>query len=171
MKKYVILITILFTTSIGYFLYKNLQGFFDTNQVRLPLSMIEKDENKPASYSARFFIFTNGTKRVFDASMYHNRSPEIFLESNDPSIIQIKKEEATWQDFFSTLPTPFRLTEKCLITGTNEEYCSGANGTLRFYLNKKRLDDPFNIQILDKDELLVSFGMSETNLKNELNEF
>lgn len=109
-----------------------------------------------ADYTARFAIFTHGTFRIFSAAMYHNLSPEVFIQSNNPNIVRVKKNNLTWNDFFSTLP--FKLTKQCLTTGEGEQFCTGNEGTLKFYLNGKRDDDMLNRIIQPRDAVLVSFG-------------
>jgi len=111
---------------------------------------------------ASFAIFTNGTFRVFTATMYHNLSPDVFIEGSNPNVIQIKKDGLTWNDFFSTLP--FKLTHECLTTGTGQTFCTGSNGTLKFYINGEKAVNVLDQQINNGDKLLVTFG-NETELE------
>ena len=80
---------------------------------------------KNVDYKARFAIFTNGTKRVFTAPMYHNLSEDVYIEASDPSVVHVKKEGKTWMNFFLTLP--FKLDKNCLTTVTNETFCATPN--------------------------------------------
>lgn len=131
-------------------------------------------KEKPVDYKASFAIFTHGTFRVFTASMYHNLSPDVFIQSDNPNIVHVKKPGLTWDDFFKTLP--FKLTRDCLKTGTGETFCtrstsSGQAGTgeLKFYLNGVK-----DASLLDKiinagDQALISFGNeNETQIENQL---
>ncbi len=115
---------------------------------------------------ASFAIFTNGTFRVFTAAMYHNLSPDVFIEVSNPNIIHIKKDGLTWNDFFSTLP--FKLTHECLTTGTGQTFCTGSKGTLKFYINGEKSINALDQRINNKDKLLVSFGNeSEIAIKKQ----
>lgn len=105
---------------------------------------------------AAFAIFTNGTFRVFTASMYHNLSEDVFIESPNPNIVQVKKEGVSWDDFFKTLP--FKLDPDCLTTGTGQTFCSGQEGRLKFYLNGSEDKDALDKIINNGDKLLISFG-------------
>ena len=108
------------------------------------------DAPKNVDYKARFAIFTNGTKRIFTASMYHNLSKDVYLEGSDPSIVHVKKDGATWMDFFATLP--FKLRKDCLTTGTNETFCTTKNA------------------INNGDWALISYGTeNEAQIKPQLN--
>lgn len=106
-------------------------------------------------YTASFEIYTNGTKRIFTQAMYHNQSEDVFIESSDPSIIKVNKENVTWSDFFETLP--FSLTKECLVTGTKQTFCSNETGQLRFMLNGIEIKDALDIVIQPDDELIVRY--------------
>lgn len=123
---------------------------------------------KTINYKARFAIYTNGTKRIFTASMYHNLSKDVYIEASDPSTVHVKKDGTTWMNFFMTLP--FKLDKDCLTTGTNETFCATKNSTLKFYLNGIRNDSLLILPIKDGDLALISYGTeTETQIKSQLN--
>jgi len=105
--------------------------------------------------SANFEIYTNGTKRVFTSSMYHNLSADVYISAQDPSIVNVKKEKITWSDFFNTLP--MSLSKDCLVTGTNQTFCIGENGVLRFYINGVENRNTLDLVIQNQDSLTVKF--------------
>ena len=114
-----------------------------------------------------FAIFTNGTFRIFTASMYHNLSQDVYIDASNPNIVQVKKSGTTWNGFFSTLP--FKLTPECLTTGTNESFCNGSTGALQFYINGVKYDNALEQEINDGDKLLVTFGTeSEAQIKQQI---
>lgn len=116
----------------------------------------KKQAQQTVDYNASFAIFTNGTFRVFTASMYHNLSEEVYIQADNPNIVHIKKKGITWNQFFKTLP--FTLTKDCLTTGTKETFCTGVSGKLQFYLNGNRDDNALDLEINAGDQLLVTFG-------------
>jgi len=125
---------------------------------------------KNVDYQARFAIFTNGTKRIFTAPMYHNLSKDVYIEQSDPSIVHVKKDGTTWMEFFMTLP--FKLNKDCLTTGTNETFCKTKNATLKFYLNGIRNNNLLMGKIKDGDWALISYGTeNEEQIKSQLNSF
>lgn len=105
---------------------------------------------------ASFIIFTNGTLRMFSDPKYHNLSPEVYIQRDNPSIIHAKKPGITWADFFNTLP--MKLSIDCLITGTGQTFCSNESQKLKFYLNGQLKPNALEQSIKDGDQLLVSFG-------------
>ncbi|MBI2029615.1 hypothetical protein HYT02_04320 [Candidatus Gottesmanbacteria bacterium] len=122
-----------------------------------------QNQNSPAGqvntsndFTASFEIFTNGTKRIFTAAMYHNQSPDVFIQNSDPSIIYVKKAGITWTDFFETLP--FSINKTCLVTGTKETYCSQGNKKLRFFINGLEMPNALDLKIQPGDALRVTYG-------------
>ena len=109
--------------------------------------------------AAAFAIFTNGTFRVFTASMYHNQSSNVYIESSNPNLIQVKKGGVTWGDFFNTLP--FKLSDTCLTTGTGETFCTNDTRSLKFYINREFTEDALSREIKNGDKLLVSYGVEK----------
>lgn len=123
---------------------------------------------KTVDYKARFAIYTNGLKRTFTASMYHNLSKDVYIEASDPTIVHVKKDGIRWMDFFLTLP--FKLDKDCLTTGTNETFCATKNATLKFYLNGVRNDSLLFTPIKNGDIALISYGTeNEAQIKSQLN--
>lgn len=106
-------------------------------------------------FTATFIIITNGTTRNFSAAMYHNRSADVYIEAANPTVVHIKKAGVTWNDFFQTLP--FSLTKECLTTGTQETFCTGETGTLRFYLNDIESPNLLDTQIKADDHARIQF--------------
>lgn len=111
---------------------------------------------KNVDFTASFGIYTNGTFRVFTASMYHNLSKDVFIKADNPNRVYVKKAGVTWDDFFKTLP--MKLTKDCLTTGTRQTFCTDNNGRLRFYLNGKEDNNALGKQIENGDRLLISYG-------------
>lgn len=131
---------------IGFFIFSS------TKQV--PTVMPQTQES--VDMKGSFAIFTNGTFRVFTASMYHNRSADVFIESSNPNIVRVKKAGVTWGDFFATLP--MKLTPNCLTTGTGQSFCTNDRQTLKLYINDQLDVKALEKQINTGDQLLVSYG-------------
>ena len=161
MKKILIIILlILAVLVISYLLFSNRKSGESSNNspVQDAPQPTSTPEQENVDYTASFEIYTNGTKRDFRAAMYHNRSQDVYIESSDPSIIQVKKSVITWEEFFNSLP--MRLTTQCLITGTNEQLCSDDEKKLRFFLNDKENPDSLFQTINDTDKLVVTYGLA-----------
>lgn len=106
-------------------------------------------------FTARFEIFTNGTKRVFTEAKYHNQSIDAYIEKPDPHLIYIKKPGITWNDFFSTLP--FSVTKDCLVTGTKQTFCTTETKKLYFYLNDQEIPDVLDKLVAPDDLLRIEY--------------
>jgi hypothetical protein len=155
----IILLIITVPIAIGIFIFLNFQTndktttHIDTfDQAKQDLQEIQ---SSLTDFTASFEIYTNGTKRIFTASMYHNQSEDVYITPNDPSIIHVKKPGTTWSDFFQTLP--FSLTADCLTTGNGETYCSNSTQKLMFLLNGESTPNALNNQIQPGDKLVVKF--------------
>ena len=170
MKRTYGLIAIVFLIAVVFWLIKK-PAANQTQPVKISVSLTPSPTlvaPKNVDYEARFAIYTNGTKRIFTNSMYHNLSKNVYLEASDPSIVHVKKDGVTWMEFFATLP--FKLSKDCLTTGTNETFCITKNATLKFYLNGVKNNNLLMEKIKDSDLALISYGTeSETQIKSQLN--
>lgn len=128
-----------------------------------------KVPSEEVNIKASFLIFTNGTKRDFSASRYHNLTDYVYLVTENPTTIHAKKKGVTWGDFFGTLP--MKLTENCLTTGTGQLFCSNGFETLKFYLNGVKTEGVLGKEIKDGDKFLISYGEdNEEEIKKQLNQ-
>ena len=176
-KAIVVSISLLIVVSLGLFLISNMSKNSTSSKAKESSQLQSTSSDQVQSVDkqsfstnkqASFAIFTNGTFRNFTASMYHNLSNDVFIQKNNPNIVHVKKAGITWSDFFKTLP--FSLTKDCLTTGTKEKFCSGVQGTLKFYLNGVRNEDSLSQEIEVGDKLLVTYGTeSEGIIKQQLN--
>lgn len=121
------------------------------NQLQSPTTSSEN-----VDYKASFTIYTNGTFRIFSASMYHNLSKDVYIEASNPNLVNVKKANASWRDFFATLP--MKLDENCLITGTKQTFCTNDKYVLQFYLNGEKDQSALDQPIKPGDKLLVIYG-------------
>ena len=106
-------------------------------------------------YKASFAIYTNGTFRIFTDPKYHNLSEDVYIDSSNPNIVNVKKANTTWNDFFKTLP--MQLEKNCLITGTKQTFCTNEEYTLQFYLNGEQNQSALDQVISPGDKLLVTY--------------
>lgn len=114
------------------------------------------EQSKPINFTANFEIYTNGTKRIFTDPKYHNQSPDVYLTSEDPSIIHVKKPGITWNHFFKTLP--FSITKDCLITGTKQTFCTTEIQKLKFFINQTETPNALDLEIKEGDLLKIVYG-------------
>lgn len=151
-----------------FLIYKNNNSktLISENNVR-QTSSPTASPNIPVDIQASFAIFTNGTFRIFSDERYQNLSEDVYLQNPNPNIVNVKKENITWNDFFKTLP--MKLSKDCLVTGTKQTFCTGSAGSLKFYINGTEDSDTLDKIIHSNDKLLVSFGNeSEEQIQNQL---
>lgn len=131
----------------------------DTPQPQIQKRQVMQPEpttpKKPGEKRASFAVITDGGFRKFSAPMYHNLSPDVYIEAHYPNVIHIMKDGITWRQFFATLP--MKVSETCLTTGTDETFCTNANGTITFYLNKQKVVNVLDKVIQDGDELSITY--------------
>ena len=164
MKTPFIVITVLLVLISGFFIFKqkSTQYVTPTKSTTSPSAIVQ-----PVDITASFTIKTDSVTRSFKTEKYHNQSPFVYITSDDPTKVHVKKEGITWNDFFKTLP--MELTKDCLITGDGETLCDGKNGTLMFYLQSNEgsphLNGVEDKDLLDKevkqgDSILIRFTSS-----------
>ncbi|MEX0896343.1 MAG: hypothetical protein WDZ94_05445 [Patescibacteria group bacterium] len=112
-------------------------------------------DSQEVDFTAGFEVYTLGTKRIFTNTMYHNLSSNVYIEASDPNVVHVKKTGITWADFFESLP--FSLEKDCLVTGTNQTFCTNEVGTLRFFINGNEDSDALDRVIQPNDFLRVSY--------------
>ncbi|MDP2638144.1 MAG: hypothetical protein Q8P26_03730 [Candidatus Levybacteria bacterium] len=135
-------------------------AFLLFNQSSTPKVSIQIPSPTPqdtrVNIKASFTIITGNITRSFQAEKYHNQSSDVYIESSNPTIINVAKSGITWNDFFKTLP--MKLTEDCLITGDGETLCNGNGRALKFYLNDIETPDLLDKEIRDGDKALINFS-------------
>ncbi|MEX2028115.1 MAG: hypothetical protein WD988_01270 [Candidatus Curtissbacteria bacterium] len=112
-------------------------------------------------FQASFEIYTDGLKRNFSNPKYHNKSEDVFITAEDPSIIHVKRSEIKWGDFFDTLP--MKLEKECLTTGDGERLCNSQTKTLKFYVNNVENPNFLNEKIKSGDKARITYGNETPN--------
>lgn len=151
MKKFILIAIILFIVLAIYFI-------FSKNNTNLPIPPTATTTTQPettSDVSASFEIYANGTKRIFTDKRYHNLNEEVFIDPQEPNIVQVKRLGITWDDFFKTLP--MSLSADCLVTGTKQTFCTGDGKSLKFYINGKLTPDALSKPIIQGEGLKVIF--------------
>jgi hypothetical protein len=124
-------------------------------------------QNAKQPYTARFLIFTNGTKRILSSNGYLLQWPYAYLRSDGPTVIHVAKQGVHWQDFFQSLP--LTLTAQCLGISQIQQFCTEGENTLKFYLNGVKQDNLLSLEIHDGDRLLISYGAeNQVELNDQL---
>lgn len=110
-----------------------------------------------ASYTASFQIIINGETRTFTDPRYHNKSADVYISPEGSRIVQITvtKPNITWGDLFKTLP--MSVDTNCIVTGTNQTFCTNASRKLRFYINDVETPDALTTTIGPNSRLKIVY--------------
>ena len=152
--KVIAILTVTLAVLGGYLLFAKSQINQNPTSTTVITSPQPSDQEK-VDVKASFKIITNGTVRSFTNPKYHNRSTDVFITADDPSLVHVTKTGATWDDFFKTLP--MKLTKECLTTGDGETFCDKKDGSLKFYLNDIADKDLLDKEIKQGDRILIKF--------------
>ncbi len=153
MKKIIIGIIILITVIIFWYFSNNTKSI--TQQTVSSPTPSSPQMINDVDISATFKIITNGTTRIFTDPKYHNLSKDVYITSQNPNTVVVKKTDIKWSDFFKTLP--MSLNKDCLITGTKQTFCTSGTGKLYFYINNVETPNALNNPIRSNDFLLVEY--------------
>lgn len=154
---------------ISGFIILNQKTSKTTPQILISPSPTLSPQVENVSFKASFLIFTNGTKRDFSDSRYHNLSEDVFIEKDSPTTVNVKRANITWGDFFKSLP--MQLSRDCIVTGTKQTFCNSNESSLKFYINGKRTNDFLNTKINNNDKALITFGSgTEDEIQSQLNQ-
>src|SRR3989337_644656 len=99
MKPILILVVVGVLAIVGFFVISSRPDFRTKRSELIPQTK-EETEIKTVETKASFAIFTNGTFRIFTASMYHNLSEDVYIQADNPNVVHVKKSNTTWDDFF-----------------------------------------------------------------------
>ncbi len=152
MAKKIVIILVILVIIASLFL---LQKPKEKSEIEMPKTEKLNQEFKP--FNASFEIITNGTKRIFTDSKYHNRNPFVYIEKGNPNVIIVKKEDTKWSEFFDSLPSPMKLTKECLTTGTGQKFCTNKDRKLYFFLNGSEKPNVLDLFIKNEDYLLIEY--------------
>ena len=175
-KKLILVIFFLIVIIVGFLLYfklnilnKNNSGYseegytadmlFNLPDDTITNAPVSQDTTKIINYplSAEFTVTINGIARKFNSAMYSKQDFAVYIDETDSSKIIVTEAGVTWQDFFDTMPAPFKLTNDCITTGTSETYCTGQNGELKFMLNGVETPEALDLVINAGDILNVIY--------------
>lgn len=116
-----------------------------------------------------FKVYTNGNAIDFSQGKYQKShlNQRVHLEGGDGDLIHVHATGVTMGFFLKSLGISF--DRNCLTLDTDEKYCDGGDGSLKFYVNDKPSDDWENYVLRNLDKLLVSYGNdSEEQIKQQL---
>jgi len=108
-------------------------------------------------YNATFQIVINGETRTFTDPRYHNKSADVYIAPEGSRQVQVTvtKPDITWGNLFATLP--MSVTPDCIVTGTNQTFCTNGSRRLRFYINDVETPSALTTVIEPNSQLKVVY--------------
>jgi len=150
-KKISIWISILFSITLSFYLWKDYSDFKNTPH-----------------YHANFWVFIEWERRdfsdekymedVFACKVWAQKSPKdrVHLHENNAETIHVHHDWVTWGHFFANIW--YNFWENYLEDDAWNFYQNNEKFILHFFINGKKVNNPFNTQILSKDVLLIAFS-------------
>ncbi len=117
---------------------------------------------------ANFMVFINGEQINFALPQYMVKVQEVHIENMNGVTIHKHAIGVTLGYFFKTLG--FKFNEECFVTDKKEKFCSEGDKKLNFYVNGNKNLVYGDYEIVDGDKYLISYGSSNENIQEQLDE-
>ena len=149
MGRFFLIVILIVTVIFGVYSLKENSVYWQNGRQIPNEPQKEIEVSVPINFTARFEIFTKGTRRIFTDSKYHNLSSRVYIQNPDPGVVYVKNAGVTWDEFSKTLP--MLLNKDCLVTGTGQTFCSNESEKLRFILNNLDTPEALDLKIKPND--------------------
>ncbi len=117
---------------------------------------------------ANFLVFINGEKIDFALPQYMVKVREVHIEDMNGITVHKHATGVTLGYFFKTLG--FKFNDECFVTDKNEKFCNEADKKLNFYVNGNKNLVYGDYEIFNGDKYLISYGSSNEDIQEQLNE-
>jgi hypothetical protein len=97
-----------------------------------------------------------GDKFDFSAPAYQIKSSWIHFEGRDGSTVHKHATGVTLGYLFETLA--LGLDDQCFVFQDGREFCTNEDYSLKFYYNGEQVPDIRDIEIMEGDRVLISYG-------------
>lgn len=162
MKFYILLVLMLVVTTVFLVMHTSATQL-QRAQAKLDEQTRREDEMtySKQDFTAHYLIFTNGTQRILTGRRYYLQSPDVYLTSQSPTTLHLRKKGVTWEMFFKSIS--LNLNSTCLVISEQQQFCANGANQLRFYINGVKVSDFFTREIHDGDRAMISFGSENRN--------
>jgi hypothetical protein len=97
-----------------------------------------------------------GDKFDFSAPAYQIKSSWIHFEGRDGSTVHKHATGVTLGYLFDTLG--LGLDDQCFVFQDGRSFCTNEDYSLKFYINREKVEDIRDYEISDDDRILISYG-------------
>lgn len=116
-------------------------------------------------WHADFKVFVDGKPISFVKRDLMVKAQYVHIENMDGDVIHVHASGVTVGEFFRTLG--MKLNNECFLIN-KQKYCSDEQKTLKFYVNGEPNDLYGDYLIGDQDQLLISYGPANEDIKEQL---
>jgi len=121
-----------------------------------------------AHVHAAFAVKLNGTVLDFSHKKYQVQSRYMHVENGDGKTLHRHATGVPVAEFFDSIG--MNVTKNCFTLDNGTKYCSNGENKLEFYLNGNKTDSIANYVFNDDDRILIVYGDSPMQIKQDLDE-
>jgi hypothetical protein len=128
--------------------------------------LLDIDElRQPVHWHADFALYIRGERFDFNKPEFvskegEEKNPWVHIHEPRYGVVHAHREQTTWDEFLTSLG--FSLTDTSLTLPSGEKLETNATEQLKFYVNGVRIDTLMFQDILDLNQVLITYG-SETD--------
>lgn len=116
---------------------------------------------QPVHWHADFTLFIRGERFDFNRPQFvskegEEKNPWVHVHEPRYTVVHVHREQTTWDEFLTSIG--FKITDTSLTLPSGERLENSDTETLKFYVNGVRIDTLMFQDILDLNQVLISFG-------------
>lgn len=126
------------------------------------LRLYEVDElRQPVHWHADFALYIRGERFDFNRPEFvskegEEKNPWVHIHEPRYSVVHVHREQTTWDEFLRSIG--FEITDTSITLPNGEELKNTDSEQLKFYVNGVRIDTLMFQDILDLNQVLISYG-------------
>jgi hypothetical protein len=126
-----------------------------------PRLMSVEELRQPVHWHADFAVFVRGERFDFNRPEFvskegEEKNPWVHIHEPRYTVVHSHREQTTWDEFLTSIG--FKLTDTSLMLPSGETLENTDSEQLKFYVNGVRIDSLMFQDILDLNQVLISYG-------------
>jgi len=126
-----------------------------------PRLMSVEELRQPVHWHADFAVFVRGERFDFNRPEFvskegEEKNPWVHIHEPRYTVVHSHREQTTWDEFLTSIG--FKLTDTSLTLPSGETLENTDSEHLKFYVNGVRIDSLMFQDILDLNQVLISYG-------------
>ena len=116
---------------------------------------------QPVHWHADFAVFVRGERFDFNSPEFvskegEEKNPWVHIHEPRYNVVHSHREQTTWDEFLTSIG--FKLTDTSLMLPSGETLENTDSEQLKFYVNGVRIDSLMFQDILDLNQVLITYG-------------